>query len=174
MRFAGRTFRAHDPRWSFEPLSGAGAAIRGGRFNRPGQPALYLSLDIATAVAEASQGFANRVPPLTICEYDVETEPVVDLMSAEGLMSAHTNVDVLGCSWSRLSLEGKSVPSWALADRLQRAGAVGALVPSFAPQAAKGAGNLVLWTWASAGSSRVSLFDPEGRLPRDQQSWRDA
>ncbi|WP_439546652.1 RES domain-containing protein [Sandarakinorhabdus sp.] len=32
------------PRWSHAPLSGAGAALHGGRFNRPGVPALYLSL----------------------------------------------------------------------------------------------------------------------------------
>jgi RES domain-containing protein len=154
-------------------LSGAGAAIRGGRFNRPGQAALYLSLDIATAVAEAAQGFASRVPPLTICEYDVECEPVVDLTSAEGIISANTDHDVLACSWSRLSLEGKPVPSWGLVDRLQQHGAVGALVPSLAPQATIGASNLVLWTWGSASPSRVSLFDPDGRLPRDQRSWSD-
>ena len=36
-------FRAHNPLWSFQPLSGAGAARAGGRFNRIGTPALYLS-----------------------------------------------------------------------------------------------------------------------------------
>src|SRR5690606_36596376 len=37
------------------PLSGAGAARQGGRFNRPGQVALYLSTDEATALAEYKQ-----------------------------------------------------------------------------------------------------------------------
>lgn len=31
------------PKWAFLPISGAGAAIDGGRFNRPGVEALYLS-----------------------------------------------------------------------------------------------------------------------------------
>ncbi len=30
------------PKWAFLPTSGAGAASRGGRFNRPGVEALYL------------------------------------------------------------------------------------------------------------------------------------
>ena len=46
MRFQGDCYRAHNPMWSFSPLSGAGAAIHGGRFNSKGMPALYLSLSI--------------------------------------------------------------------------------------------------------------------------------
>jgi hypothetical protein len=41
-------YRVHVPRWSFDPVSGAGAARFGGRLNRPGVPALYLSLETAT------------------------------------------------------------------------------------------------------------------------------
>lgn len=48
-------FRAHNPRWSVQPLSGAGAARAGGRFNRPGTPALYTSLEEATSAAEYRQ-----------------------------------------------------------------------------------------------------------------------
>jgi len=37
--FAGsRCYRAHDPRWSFKPLSGDGGAIRGARFNPKSMP----------------------------------------------------------------------------------------------------------------------------------------
>ena len=60
MRFAGRAYRAIDPKWSFGPLSGEGAALRGARFNPPGVPALYLSLDPVTALNEVAQGFAGR------------------------------------------------------------------------------------------------------------------
>lgn len=48
-------FRAHTPRWASRPLSGAGAAHRGGRFNREGIEALYLSLDELTALREYQQ-----------------------------------------------------------------------------------------------------------------------
>src|SRR5262249_792496 len=60
LRFEGLAYRAHDPRWSFRPLSGDGAAVHGGRFNPKGTPALYLALDPMTAIKEAAQGFARK------------------------------------------------------------------------------------------------------------------
>jgi len=45
-------YRVHDPKWAFLPTSGAGAGVHGGRANRPGLNALYLSLDIETALKE--------------------------------------------------------------------------------------------------------------------------
>ena len=45
-------FRAHTPVWASRPTSGAGAAAKGGRFNREGTQALYLSLDEMTALRE--------------------------------------------------------------------------------------------------------------------------
>ncbi|WP_368373267.1 RES domain-containing protein [Roseovarius sp. THAF27] len=33
-------YRAHDPKWAFDPASGAGAAIYGGRYNPPSRLAL--------------------------------------------------------------------------------------------------------------------------------------
>ncbi|WP_438382504.1 RES domain-containing protein [Asaia sp. BMEF1] len=53
MRFSGRVFRAHNPCWSFTPLSGDGAAHRGGRFNPVGTHAFYTSLRIKSAQLEA-------------------------------------------------------------------------------------------------------------------------
>lgn len=49
-------YRAHNPRWSFAPDSGAGAAKHGGRFNRPGVLALYTSSSYELAIAEAHHG----------------------------------------------------------------------------------------------------------------------
>ena len=43
MRLRTTVYRAHNPRWSFAPLSGAGAARYGGRFNPTGMEALYTS-----------------------------------------------------------------------------------------------------------------------------------
>lgn len=45
-------YRFNTPRWSYRPTSGAGAAKVGGRFNRPGVEALYLSRSVETASAE--------------------------------------------------------------------------------------------------------------------------
>jgi RES domain-containing protein len=53
MRFRGTGYRALQPKWSHAPLSGQGAAIHGGRFNPRRVPALYLSLDVGTAITES-------------------------------------------------------------------------------------------------------------------------
>lgn len=71
-------FRAHTPRWASQPLSGAGAALRGGRFNREGVAALYLSLDELTALREYQQTSAF-LPPATLCTYSAHLSALVDL-----------------------------------------------------------------------------------------------
>ena len=48
-------YRVFVPRWAYAPTSGEGAAKHGGRVNRPGLEALYLSLDPETAVKEYQQ-----------------------------------------------------------------------------------------------------------------------
>ncbi len=45
-------YRMHQPKWAVAPTSGAGAAKTGGRANWIGTPALYLALEVGTAVAE--------------------------------------------------------------------------------------------------------------------------
>ncbi len=45
-------YRVHNPKWAYIPISGSGAASHGGRANRNGINALYLSLDLETAIAE--------------------------------------------------------------------------------------------------------------------------
>jgi RES domain-containing protein len=72
LRFRGEAFRAHDPNWSWTPLSGAGAALKGRRFNWPGLETLYLSLSFKTAFREVSAGFAHRLTPYVLWSYDVD------------------------------------------------------------------------------------------------------
>ncbi|MGH7090972.1 MAG: RES family NAD+ phosphorylase, partial [Stellaceae bacterium] len=135
MRFERTCYRAHDPRWAFEPLSGAGAAIRGARFNPKGTPALYLSVDIVTAVKEANQGFAHKIEPCVLCCYDVACEDIVDLRTA-GARSRHgITLQDMACPWFALLADGREPPSWKLARRLHADGNAGILVPSFAPGA---------------------------------------
>lgn len=40
----------HVPRWAVAPTSGEGAGKHGGRANRQGVEALYLSMETATAI----------------------------------------------------------------------------------------------------------------------------
>ena len=171
MRFVGRCFRGHDPQWSFSPVSGDGAAATGGRFNRKGEPALYLSLRIVTAVGECTQGFSKRLQPLTICEYDVDCEPVVDLRTDATRAALGVALADLDCPWLTLMLAGKEPSSWRVTEQLRASGHAGILVPSFVPGASADDVNLVLWDWGSTLPRKVEVFDPSSRLPTDQASW---
>jgi len=171
LRFVGRCYRGHDPAWSFSPLSGEGAAVRGGRFNRKGEAALYLSLDVITAVGECTQGLTQRLQPLTMCEYDVDCDGIADLRTEGGRSKHGVKLDDLACAWLTFQLAVKEAPSWKIADRLKAAGYVGVIVPSFAPGATETSNNLVLWKWGPKLPHRVQVYDPSGRLPKNQLSW---
>jgi RES domain-containing protein len=171
LRFAGRCYRAHDPAWSFTPLSGAGAAITGGRFNRKGEPTLYMSLDVMTSFGECTQGFSARLLPLTMCEYDVDCEHIADLRADAARASHGVARQELACPWLVCQRAGNQAPSWLAADRLKASGHAGILVPSFAPGATDANVNLVLWRWSADLPHKVEVYDPTGRLPRDQLSW---
>jgi RES domain-containing protein len=173
VRFQGAAYRAHDPRWSWTPLSGEGARLHGGRFNRKGVPALYLSLDLITAAIEANQGFPFRlVPPITLVSYTVDCDDLSDLSVAGELKRAGGTPAELACAWKRLAETGQPVPSWTVAERLRTRGTAGIVVPSFSPGAPADARNLVLWRWSNDLPHRVRIFDPDNRLPRDDASWR--
>ena len=167
MRFSGICYRAIDPRWSFAPTSGEGATIRGARFNPKGVPALYLATTTGGAIAEATQGFAFRFHPLTLCSYDVDCEDIVDLSSEAARDEAGIGDDTLACPWAQSLADGKKPASWSLHQRFSPRKS-GLLVPSFANRAPDGAVNLVLWKWRDRSPHKVIVFDPQTRLPKDQ------
>lgn len=171
MRFVGRCYRSHDPTWSFSPLSGDGAAKTGGRFNRKGKPALYLSLDIMTSVSECTQGLTQRLLPLMMCEYDVDCEPVADLRDDAGRKRYGVSMAELSCPWLLHMREGEEAPSWLVSERLEADGFAGIVAPSFTPNATALNCNLILWRWGPDLPTRVVVFDPTGRLPKNQDSW---
>ena len=171
MRFVGTCYRAHDPRWAFKPTSGEGAAIRGARFNPKGVPALYLGLSIMTAIKEISQGFPHRLDPTVLCSYDVDCDDVVDLASEQGRRAASVTGEDMGCAWATALANYDRPASWAVYDQLVGRGVAGVIVPSYAPGADPDDRNLVLWDWGPALPHKVEVFDPSGRLPRDQLSW---
>lgn len=172
MRFRGLAYRAHDPRWSFAPLSGEGAAVHGGRFNPKGTPALYLALDPMTAIKEAAQGFAHKFEPYLLCSYEVDCDDLVDLREATDRRAARVDQEDMACAWFAEAAAGHEPASWRLAKRLIAGGAAGFITPSFASRAKAGDFNLVLWDWSERLPHRVVVFDPSGRLPKNQQSWR--
>jgi RES domain-containing protein len=160
LRFQGTCFRAHDPKWSFRPLSGEGAAILGGRFNPKGMSALYLGLSIETAIKEANQGFAFKIVPYVLCSYEVDCDDVTDLTTDKGRAAHGVALTDMSCAWFSFIADGKEPPSWRVARRLIAAGCAGLLAPSFAPGATEADRNLVLWDWSDRLPHKVTVFDP--------------
>jgi len=156
------------PKWAYLPTSGAGAAIDGGRFNRPGVEALYLSKAPQTALDEYRQG-ASIAPPATLAAYKVSLDRVVDLSEGfdpAGWDAAWAEWD---CPWRQIGrIEKKVPPSWKLSDIAITAGCRGILFPSLRHA---GGTNLVVFPANLLDDDSVEVHDPDGRLPRDQSSW---
>jgi len=70
-------YRALMPSWAHRPESGAGAALVGGRFNRPTVEARYLAATPAAALGEY-QGESPLLPPTTVATYRVTAQAVFD------------------------------------------------------------------------------------------------
>ena len=99
MRLSRPVYRAHHPRWSFDPHSGVGAARFGGRFNPVGTAALYTSLPLETAWLEAQQAFPFKAQPMTLCAYEVDCDGMLDLTNPATLAGFGITQDYLACPW---------------------------------------------------------------------------
>ncbi|PHJ55963.1 hypothetical protein VF03_38000 [Nostoc linckia z2] len=95
--------------------------------------------------------------------YDVDCSDILDLTTEAGRTAAGTDLPTLGCAWMLERAEGRTPPTWTLAQRLIAAGSAGVVVPSFATGATDGMRNLVLWRWGGE-KQRVVAWDMEGRL----------
>ncbi|MER9681515.1 RES domain-containing protein [Mesorhizobium sp. M0115] len=156
------------PKWAFLPTSGAGAAIDGGRFNRPGVEALYPSQAPQTALEEYKQG-ASISPPATLAAYKITLAEVADLsrgFDPEGWDGAWKEWD---CAWRQIARIDKKVPpSWKLADMVITVGLRAILFPSLRHA---GGTNLVVFSANLVEGDQVAVHDPDQRLPHDQSSW---
>lgn len=165
MRFHGTLYRALNPLYAHEPMSGRGAEIYGGRFNKKGVPALYLSLSVMTALREANQ--VGSLQPTTLVSYEADIEHVFDTRDRAALKLEGMNPSTLADpTWRDQMKAIGEAETQAFARRLVIAGYHGLLVKSFAPGAGEDELNLVLWTWSDTPPTRLSLIDDEGRLSR--------
>ncbi len=164
MRIVTRVYRALNPVWAMMPLSGEGARLHGGRFNPKGMAALYTSLDVQTALAEAGQ-VGRPLQPTTLVSYEVDVTPVFDA-SDQGELSARA-VDaalLAGDDWRVAMRDGGEAPTQSLARALAADAFAGMIAPSFARTAQAGARNLILWRWGPDLPHRLTLNDDDGRL----------
>jgi RES domain-containing protein len=166
MHYRGMLYRALNPVYAREPLSGRGAELYGGRFNPKGMPALYTSLSILTALREANQ--VGHLQPTTLVSYKADIAAVFDSRDQALLRSEGIEPAVLSdTGWRDEMRERGEAQSQAWARQLFAAGYQGLLVRSFAPGAGEDDLNLVLWTWNSK-DARLTLIDDENRLRPDQ------
>ena len=167
----GLAYRAHDPRWSFKPLSGDGAAIHGGRFNPKGTPALYVALDPMTAIKEAAQGFAHKFEPCVLCTYEIDCEDVVDLRGESSGRTAGIDEEEMACPGSLTPRRDASRRPGASRDRLIADGAAGLIAPSFAHRGGCRRRQSRVVGLGRRAPHKVAVFDPSGRLPKNKLSW---
>ncbi|MBP9183320.1 MAG: RES domain-containing protein [Fuscovulum sp.] len=159
-RFTGTLYRALNPLWMRQPLSGEGARRHGGRFNARGTPALYTALTPEGAIAEANQA-GRPFEPVTLVAYRADVAPVLDTTDPAQAAAQGVDQGVLAADdWRLRMIEDGASDSQRLAARLIGAGWAGMIVPSFARGVRPGARNLVLWRWDGA----LQVIDSEGRL----------
>lgn len=161
--YSGRLYRALNPVYAREPLSGRGAQLYGGRFNPRGMPALYASTSIMTAVREANQ--AGDLQPTTLVAYRAEIEAVFDATDSASLAARGFDETLLADpSWRDQMKDAGESTTQRFARELVGEGYNGLLVRSFAKGAVATDLNLVLWKWGEAAPFRVELIDDEHRL----------
>jgi len=162
VRYQGRLYRALNPVWAHDPLSGEGARLFGGRFNAKGVPAIYTSTSVLTALREANQ--AGTLQPTTVVEYHADVQEVFDTRDPTMLAELGYSLEELADSGWRDKMKSSRGPrSQELACQLLEKGFNGLLVRSFAAGALETDLNLVLWRWSVSGAT-LSLVDDEGRL----------
>jgi RES domain-containing protein len=163
VHFQGKLFRALNPVYAREPLSGRGAALHGGRFNPKGMPALYASLSAVTALREANQ--VGSLQPTTLVSYDADIENLFDSRDEKTLDAWGLDPPALADpGWrDQMKAAGKA-RTQIFAEAIAAEGYQGLLVRSFALGATSDDLNLILWIWGDAAPSRLTLIDDENRL----------
>jgi len=163
VRYEGKLYRALNPVYAREPLSGRGAALHGGRFNPRGLPALYASLAVTTAIKEANQ--AGTLQPTMLVSYEAEIAKVFDSRDEAALEPFRMSTAGLADpGWRDRMKERGKAPTQIFAEVLVEQGFHALLVRSFARGASDDDLNLVLWRWEEKAPSRLILIDDEGRL----------
>ncbi|MTI15955.1 RES domain-containing protein [Rhodobacteraceae bacterium RKSG542] len=165
MHYQGLLYRALNPVYAREPLSGEGARRFGGRFNAKGTPALYTSAALTTAIKEANQ--VGHLQPTTVVAYKADINPLFDGSDRSALAEFDMTPELLAAAdWrDRMLLDGIA-PTQVFAQRLIGGGYAGLVIPSFVRGAEAHDRNVVLWKWGADLPEQLLLIDDEERLKR--------
>jgi RES domain-containing protein len=158
----------HTPKWASQPTSGLGAAKSGGRLNRHGIEALYLSLERDTAIQEY-QRLSELLPPGLLVSYQVTIGPVVDFRPSYHAPEWDPIWEDFYCDWRELWFNQHiEPPSWLIGDAVITAGAKGVIFhSSLEPNGT----NLVLYPKSFSDLDSIEVYDPNQSLPKNQDSW---
>jgi len=159
-------WRAYVPRWAHAPLSGDGAARFGGRWNPAGAPTIYAARELSTAWAEYNQGFVQH--PALIAQLRLDGARLADLTDPDVLAGLGVDEAIHHCEW-RADLDAGLIPATHLVrERLLYEGHDGVIYPSFM---SPGGTCIALWHWNSKDQPKLTVTDPDGRLPKSPASW---
>ena len=154
------------PRWAYLPLSGEGAARFGGRWNPVGAPAIYAARELSTAWAEYNQGFVQH--PALIAQLELTGAKLADLTDEAVLGDLEVRSDIHRCEWRDLMDRGKVPETHRLRRKLLAQGHDGIVYPS---HMSPGGSCVALWRWNDDNAPKLTVIDPDHRLPKTAASW---
>ena len=159
-------WRAFVPRWAHLPLSGEGAARFGGRWNPEGEPTIYAARELSTAWAEYNQGFVQH--PALIARLELVGASLADLTDEQVLGGFGETSEIHRCEWRAALDAGEQPQTHMLRERLLAEGFHGVVYPSFM---SPGGTCVALWRWNGPDEPKLTVVDPEARLPKTPASW---
>ncbi len=155
-------------------ITGDGASYNGGRWNRPGVRAIYLSLDPLTAVQESYQEFlaygfkASDIRPRVMAGVKLNVKHLLDLTD-KGIRRelGFTLSELIDEDWHTIQAAGEESWTQAIGRGALRAGFEGLIVPSARNRLGK---NFVIFPANLIRSSTIQILAKD-ELPPHPQDW---